>query len=84
MVTLRGKKHLSFELQAAEGLAMDDPVPVPLKRSAQGAGLHGLVPAQGAHSLAGTGRKPGELLLLQLFTDGHARHPFRKMCQEYH
>ena len=58
VVTLRGEEYLGFELQPAEGFAVDDPVPVPLVLGTEFAGGNRLFPAGG---FGGAGSPGSEL-----------------------
>jgi hypothetical protein len=72
VVTRRGKKDLRLVLETTEGLAVDHPVPVALKRGADG--ISGLVaqPATRVAALRRLGRQDLALAILELLTDvGH-------------
>ena len=70
MVAGGGQEHLGFMLEAAEGLAVDDPVPVPLVGASDGAFLFGPEPTFGVAAQGGIGREACGLALLDLLTDG--------------
>jgi hypothetical protein len=57
MIPFRGDKHLGFEFQAAEALAVKDAVPVPLKLRAEGTRGQGPFPPLRIGAAYGEGRK---------------------------
>ena len=58
MVAGGGDENLGFMLEAAEGFAVDYPVPVPLKLGPHGRGFFGVFPALGQAGAASVGRQP--------------------------
>ena len=73
VIPLRGEKHLRLEFQAAEGLAVDDPVPVALVFRPQVAGFDGPFPAGGLGGAGGPWSEQLFLLLFLSFTDRHRK-----------
>jgi len=70
MVAGGGQKNLRFMLEAAEGLAVDDPVPVPLVGDPNGAFLFGPEPAFALSASGGARSEAYSLTRLYLLTDG--------------
>jgi hypothetical protein len=76
MVTLRRQKNLCFEFQPAKGFAVDDPVTVALKISANIAGDNRKIPSGAIGGTGGPGCKQLRFLLLQPLTNGQPEAPF--------
>jgi hypothetical protein len=71
VVAGRSQKDLGFVLEAAEGLAVDDPVPVALKNCAQITGRLMMQSAPRPAAETGVRGENEQLLLFKLLTDIH-------------
>ena len=78
VIPLGREKDLGFKLQAAKGLAVNDPVPVPLIHRAQIAGGEGGLPARGLRGVGGVGGEEQVFIRFRLFTNGHGAAPFSR------
>ena len=76
MVPLRGKEHLGFVGQPPEGIAVQDPVSIPLERGAHGTFFLGALPAAGFIGEGCPGRKDLVLQGLLLLSNGHIVSPW--------
>ena len=72
MISLGRKKNLRFKFQAAEGFAMNNPVPVPLKIRPDLAGGYGTFPPGALRRMGCIGSQQHIFLPLGSFTDRHA------------
>ena len=76
MIPLRGKENLRFVFEAAEGLAVQDPVAVPLVSRAVSTGLLLPLPSLGPGGKRRAGVQELELQFLGTFSACHFGHPF--------
>ena len=76
VVPLRGKEHLGFVGQPPEGIAVQDPVSIPLERGAHGTFFLGALPTAGFIGEGCPGRKDLVLQGLLLLSNGHIVSPW--------
>ena len=76
MIPLGGEKNLGLELQPAKGLAVNNPIPVPLKGCSQIAGGLGPRPPGAVRRVGRPGGQQQGFLLFQTLPNRHPSAPF--------